>query len=189
MSPPLQRLSVQVRKNSKYFGLLGIAVMMWLPTSGAWTSFYSHGESYRYEIWIWLAKWVACISFLFCAIGAGLLIVYFCNARARMKALMEVCATEASLLEGKSPRSLLRRPMGILIVGLGSVGIVLALCAVIVLAANLIMAFTGMLESTSGVARTTTMIFISRRLCTASGLCSGIFWLSTEWATRRAVDR
>ena len=167
----------------RYFGALGVASMLWLPASGAWRSFYSDRESQRYEIWQWLAKHVAFTSFMTCVLSAGLSIVYFLDARQRMRALGEMGA-DGNLLKSQARHPFLRISARRMIIGLGFVGVILALSAVIILTANLWLAFGAALQTVTGREQAITMIFICKKLCLGSGLCSGIFWIATEWTAR-----
>lgn len=171
----------------RYLGVLGVASMLWLPASGAWRSFYLDDEHQRYEIWQWLAKHVAFTSFMTCALAAGLSVVYFLDARKRIRALEEMSAADGSLLEIHAKHFFQQRLVRRMIVGWGFIGIMLALSAVIVLAANLWLAFGASLQTVTGREQARTMIFICKKLCLGSGLCSGIFWIATEWVARRTA--
>lgn len=119
--------------------------------------------------------------------ACSFLVLYFRSARTTLRAFWEEGGQGSDLPQSAADRPLPGRWMEGPLLGIGLIGLVMALVVAILWVVIIWLDWRGALESVAGRARTVTLSGIAAKTALGSGICSLVFWIITEWAARRTT--
>ena len=119
--------------------------------------------------------------------ACSFLAFYFRTARMTLRAFWEEGRQGSDLPQNAVGHALPGRWMEGTLVGVGLVGLVMALAVAILWVVIVWLDWRGALESVAGRARTVTLSAIAAKTALGSGICSLVFWIVTECAAKRTA--
>ena len=119
--------------------------------------------------------------------ACSFLALYFRAARMTLRAFWEEGRQGSDLPQNAVGHPLPGRWMEGTLVGVGLVGLVMALAVAILWVVIVWLDWRGALESVAGRARTVTLSGIAAKTALGSGICSLVFWIVTECAAKRTA--
>ena len=141
--------------------------------------------AYRLGLAKFVAKWEAFLGLL----AFGLTTVYFLAARKTFRAFWERREHGRDIPESAANHPSPGKWMEGAVVWLGLVGLALAFVVAILSGVIVLLDWRGALESIPGRAQTMILSGIAAKTALASGICSLVFWIATEWANRRNTNQ
>lgn len=140
-------------------------------------------ESFAYRLL--MGKRIAWVEVLLGGFACVVLALYFRPARKTLRAFWDERRQGRSLPQSAGDRSLPGRWIEGPLLGIGLIGLVMALAVAILWGVIVWLDWQGALDSVAGRARTVTLSSIAARTALGSGLCSLVFWVMTEWTNYR----